>query len=79
MYCNWHVLKRRKYLQHYFKPFRISNAPVADEVGNHKSASPSSLKSDFSVGKCRHHNEVGVLNEKMCNKYTIITIFYIIE
>ena len=55
-----------------FTPFRISNASVADEVGNHKSASPFSLKPAFSVGECRHHNYVGVSNEKRC-KYIIVS------
>ena len=53
-----------------FTSFRISNASVVDFVNNHKSASPSSLKSYFSGCESSDHNEVGDSNEKMCNMVT---------
>ena len=47
---------------------------VLDFVGNHKSASPSSLKSAFSGCESSHHNNVGVSNEKRFKSSVVYTI-----
>jgi len=51
-----------------FTQFRISNASVTDYVGDHRSESPSSLKSAHFVMVAAKAATESVLNEKRCKR-----------
>ncbi len=65
---NIYHYRSKNLTQNRFTPIRISNAPVTDIVGDHKSESPYPLITAHAVMVGALAATESVLNEKRCNK-----------